>query len=58
MGKIIRFPINKKEVSEVKSELPERLERIRDSLSRINQLMAELKKLSEEGSTNVNSSKR
>jgi cell shape-determining protein MreC len=58
MGKIIRFPINKKEVSEVKSELPERLERIRDSFSRINQLMAELKKLSEEGSTNVNSSKR
>ena len=55
MENVIRFPTKKKEV---KDELIERTERIRNSLDRINQLIEELKQMSKKESQGVNTSKR
>jgi hypothetical protein len=63
MAKIIQFPskdqaLAKDRVAAVELEFPDRLKRIQLSLMKINQLMAELKQMSKEGTNNVESIKR
>jgi predicted transcriptional regulator len=58
MAKIIQFPDKRREVSEIESEFPDRLDRIRRSLDKINRLMSELKQMSKKESQDVNSGER